>query len=50
MRFICADCALFDGSKKIGLLRAIFHQIRGHHVIRAWKTNHSLWEVEQIGS
>ncbi|MBA7657836.1 hypothetical protein ES703_65779 [subsurface metagenome] len=55
MKFICVDCAISDviatsgiiiGSPgKMGLLRAIYHRIRGHHVIKAWKTATGCWEI-----
>ncbi|GAI77860.1 unnamed protein product [marine sediment metagenome] len=45
MKFICVDCAIFDRPKKIGLLRAIYHWIRGHYVIKAWKTDTNSWKT-----
>lgn len=44
-KYICEDCSLITAFthkpwlKELGLLGALWHKLKGHRVIRAWKYN-----------
>ena len=51
LKFLCITCdidALFKGNfvkhKQLNVAQAIWHRLKGHEVIRAWKVDENSWQ------